>query len=364
MENGRISGGQLISIMFWTIMGTAMLSLPVLIGIHAPRDAWMAAVIFIIGGVALCFIIGALAKMFPGRDFVLYVQEVFGKWLGKVLIAIFLTWLFHTTSLVIWQITSFTKLSLLPNTPLLVISSIFFLPSIYAIYTGLEGIARSVQFIFTPTFLILLLLFLLHIPEVDLLNLMPIFDDGIPNILRASLAPLAWAGEIMFVLFLVPYIKGAGKTTFYSAITIILIGIGGILNEFFYTAVFGSLRQYLISPFYTIIRYIRPTAFVERYDIFFVTINLTGNFVKLSVFIYILVICLAQFFGMKNYRSLILPVAITLLILTNFTVRSSFELIHHLDTMFPLYTIPILYGFPLLTLIVGKIKQKFTNKNI
>ena len=46
MQKYRISAGQLIGMMFWTIMGTAVISLPVLIGLHAPRDAWAAAVLF------------------------------------------------------------------------------------------------------------------------------------------------------------------------------------------------------------------------------------------------------------------------------------------------------------------------------
>ncbi len=358
MQKQKISGGQLIGIIFWSIMGTALISLPTLISIHAPRDAWTVAVIFTIGGAGLCLVIGALAREFPDRGFVSYVQEVMGIWLGKLLLMIFLVWLFHNSSFVIWQIGSFTNLSLLPNAPFSLVLIVIVLPAAYAVYGGIESISRCGQFIFLPTTLILFLLFLLHIPEANLQNLMPVFGDGISNILRASLAPLAWAGEIMLVLFLVPYIKDNGKITRYSVITITLVGLGGFVNEFFFTAVFGPLRRHLINPFFTIVRYIRPTAFIERYDIFFVAVILLGNFVKLSVFIYIFVLCLSQLLGMKSYRPLVIPATAGLLLLASYSVKSPNQFIIYTDTVFPFYTIPLLYGFPLFVLIVAKIRGK------
>ena len=356
MQKYRISAGQLIGMMFWTIMGTAIISLPVLIGLHAPRDAWAAAVLFTIGGMVLSLIVGSLANRFPREDFVVYTQKVLGTFMGKLLILAFLVWLFHSMGFVLWQVTSFVNLSLLPDTPIVPIMAILLLPSAYAVYSGIEGIARSSQVVFLPTMIILYLLFLLLIPDVNLENLLPVFEDGAANILRSSITPLAWAGEIMFVVFLAPSVNNIGKTAKYSIITIALIGFGGFVNETFYAAVFGLLRQHLANPFYSLIRYIKPTAFIERYDILFVTINLLGNFVKLSVFLYIFVLCLSQLLGMKSHRPLVLPSSVALLISTQYFVSSTNELILYLDTVFPLYTIPLLYGFPVLVLLVAVIR--------
>jgi spore germination protein KB len=356
MQKYRISAGQLIGMMFWTIMGTAVISLPVNIGLHAPRDAWAAAVLFTIGGIVLGLVVGALANRFPRKDFVVYSQKVLGTFLGKLLILVFLVWMSHTIGLVLWQVTNFIKLSLLPKTPIAPIMAIALLPSIYVVYGGIEAIARSSQVVFLPTVIILFFLFLLLIPDVNLQNLLPVFEDGAANILRAGITPLAWAGEIMFVVFLAPSINKIGKTAKYSVITIALIGFGGFVNETFYTAVFGLLRQHLANPFYILIRYIKPTAFIERYDILFVTINLLGNFVKLSVFLYIFTLCLSQLLGMKSHRPLVLPSSAALLISTQYFVSSPNELILYLDTVLPLYTIPLLYGFPALVLLVAAIR--------
>lgn len=343
--------------MFWTIMGTAIISLPVLIGHHAPRDAWAAAVLFTIGGIGLSLIVGALANRFPRRDFVVYSQQVLGTWMGKLLILAFLVWLFHTMGFVLWQIANFISLSLLPKTPIVAIMAILLLPSVYVVFDGIESLSRCSQVIFLPTIIIIYLLYLMLIPDVNLENLLPIFGDGAANIFRASITPLAWAGEIMFVVFLAPFLNKAGNTIKYPVITMVLIGFGGVINELFYTAVFGLLRQHSSNPFYSLIRYIRPTAFVERYDILFVTINLLGNFVKLSVFLYIFVLGLSQLMGMKSHRPLTLPSAAALLLSTNYLVNSPNELVAFLDTVFPLYTIPLLYGLPALVLLVAAIRR-------
>jgi spore germination protein KB len=301
-------------------------------------------------------IVGALANRFPRKDFVIYSQQVMGTFIGKLLILVFLVWLFHTMGFVLWQITNFVKLSLLPDTPIAPIMAIALLPSVYVVYDGIESIARSSQVVFLPTIIILYFLFLLLIPDVNLENLLPVFEDGAANILRSSITPLAWAGEIMFVVFLAPSVNRISKTAKYSVITIALIGFGGFVNELFCTAVFGLLRQHFSNPFYSLIRYIRPTAFIERYDILFVTINLLGNFIKLSVFLYIFVLCLSQMLGMKSHRPLVLPSSVALLFSTQYFVSSPNELILFLDTVFPLYTIPLLYGFPALVLMTAVIR--------
>jgi spore germination protein KB len=356
MRKQILSGGQLIGIMFWAIMGSAIISLPTLISLHAPKDAWMAGPIFAFGGAVLCLLVGALAKKINGRDFVSLVQQVMGAWLGKSLLIIFLLWLLHTISLIIWQVGSFITLSLLPNTPFIPVLVVIILPVVYAVYKGIEVIARCGQIIYIPTNLILFLLFILHALEINLQNLMPVFGDGVHNILRANLAPLAWAGEIILILFLVPHLKESHKTTRYSLIIIFLIGFGGFINEFFYTAVFGTLRRNLINPFYATVRYIKPTAFIERYDIFFVATILLGSFIKLSVFIYIFVHCLSRVLGMNSYRPLVLPSAAVLILLACYSIKSPYQLFMFLDTIYPFYAIPLLYGFPLLVLVVAKIR--------
>ena len=67
MQKYGISAGQIIGMMFWTIMGTAVISLPVTIGLHAPRDAWAAAVLFTIGGMALGLIVEPWPTASPER---------------------------------------------------------------------------------------------------------------------------------------------------------------------------------------------------------------------------------------------------------------------------------------------------------
>jgi spore germination protein KB len=356
MRKQIISGGQLVGIMFWSISGTAIITLPTLIAIHAPRDAWTAALFFFAAGSVMCLLVGALARRLNGRDFVSLVQQALGIWPGKLLLIIFLVWLFHTISFIIWQMGSFISLSLLPNAPFTAVLIVIILPPVYAVYKGIEDIARCGQIIFIPTTLTLLLLLLLHIPEVNPENLMPILGDGISNILQAGFVTLPWAGEIVLVLFLVPYLKDSRKTARFSFITVSLIGFGGLIGEIFYTAVFGPLLQHLINPFYAIVRYIRPTAFIERYDIFFVAIILFGSFIKISLFIYIFVLCLSRVLGMTSHRPLVLPSSAGLIVLACYSVKSLNHLLMHMDTVFPVYTTALLFGFPLLVLLVAKIR--------
>ncbi|WP_028306643.1 hypothetical protein [Desulfitibacter alkalitolerans] len=83
-----------------------------------------------------------------------------------------------------------------------------------------------------------------------------------------------------------------------------------------------------------------------------------GNFLNFAVFGYIFVLVLAQVLGLKSYRPLVAPSFAAMIIASNFTVNSSNELLYFLDGFFPLFTIPLLYGLPLLVLCTAVIKNK------
>ena len=172
--------------------------------------------------------------------------------------------------------------------------AIVLLPSAYVVYDGIEGIARSSQVVFLPTVIICFSCTYCYPMSICRIKL-PVFEDGAANILEVQHNPSPGPVKSCFDIPC-SFNKQINKTAKYSVITIILIGFGGFIGELYTGFYFsGSTSQTCLF----LIRYIKPTAFIERYDILFVTINLLGNFVKLSVFLYVFVLCLSQWLGMK-----------------------------------------------------------------
>ncbi|MFZ3102481.1 MAG: endospore germination permease [Desulfitobacteriaceae bacterium] len=356
LEEGRINGRQVFFIMFWVIMATAILFLHMITSRYAPRDSWMDAVLFITNGGFIAWIAAKLGAMFPKQTIVEYTDLILGPWLGKVVSAILILWVFQTGSMVYREVASFFVVAMLPDAPLTFIMLLISLAPAYAVYHGLEVIGRSSDFLFFIALGLIILIHLLLIPEYDFTKLLPVFGDGIGNILRGSLAVTAYAGEIILVLFFFPYIKDNQKAGKIMLSTIVAIGIGGILTELAYTAIFGLEFPFLNLPFYHMSRYATIGRFVERLDPFFMIANFLGNYLKLSIFTYVIVLGLAQLLKMKNYRKLIIPVILALNIVGLYSFRSMMEVIDFTDKIWPFYTLPIQIGIPLLLISVAKFR--------
>ncbi|MFZ3129850.1 MAG: endospore germination permease [Desulfosporosinus sp.] len=357
LEEGRINGRQLFFIMFWTYMATAILNLPTIITRYAPRDGWDMCILFFIPCAGLMvWISSKLGSMFPEQTFVEYSDLVLGPWLGKFVSALLILWLFHTGVLVYNEVVGLFAVTMLPNTPVPALYILVSLAPAYAVYHGLEVIGRSADFLF---FLILgtfLLIYLLLIPEFDFTELLPVFGDGIGNILRSSLTVIAYAGEFIIILFFYPYIRNNQKVAKILVSAIVAVGLGGALTTGSYTLIFGLECHILSLPYYLVSRYASMGRSIERMDPFFMITNFLGSYLKLSIFIYTIVLSLAQLFRMINYRKLIIPVVLALNIFAYYSFRSLMQAVDYLDKIWPLYSLPIEIGIPLLLIIVAKFR--------
>jgi len=103
---------------------------------------------------------------------------------------------------------------------------------------------------------------------------------------------------------------------------------------------------------------------IERMDPFFMITNFLGSYLKLSIFIYVLVLSLAQLFRMKNYRKLIIPVILALNIFAYYTSRSLMKVVDFTDKIWPFYSLPIEIGIPILLIIVAKFRGLGYSKKI
>lgn len=356
LEEGRINSRQLFFIMFWAIMATAILLLPVMIGRYAPRDAWMGAVVFIIGNVIIVWVASKLGMMFPEHTIVQYNDFILGPWLGKLTSLVFIGWIMHNGSVVHREVGEFLKFAILPETPLYVIIILISIAPAYAVYNGLEVIGRAADFLFPIVTLFIALIYLLLIPDYEVSKLFPLFGDGGRKILRGSLTLIALGGQMIMVLFFLPFIKETQKVGKVLVWTVIAIGLGGVFSEATYTMVYGLERTALTVPFYNMARYVSIGLFIERMDPLFVVANMMGNFLKLSIFIYVVVLGLAQLFKMKNYRPLIIPVIVVENLLGVYGFKNGPEMYDFTDKVWPFYTLPLEFGLPLLLLIVARLR--------
>jgi spore germination protein KB len=188
---------------------------------------------------------------------------------------------------------------------------------------------------------------------MDFKNLFPVLENGIMPVIRASLDPIAWRGEIILLAMFLPYLARpgeAGRCAIWAVVVIGLILTGDALAD---TAVFGPEIARLTFPTFELVRQVSIARFLERIDAVMVAIWMAGMFGKIALFYYAAVLGSAQLAGLKDYRPLVLPLGAILAALSYATAENTPELVEFIVKTGPPYTYVFEYIIPTALLLVA-----------
>lgn len=201
-SNDTITSKQLIFIIIGAQIGMGIFSLPRLASMEAHQDAWLAVLLGGLVPLLILIIIERLGRRMPESSFVGMNHLLFGRWLGSVMVFLFIVYVIFFQSTVVRIFTEVTVAFLLPRTPVPVVALVVVLALIYIINKGARVVARLNEVLF---WIILPLLFLYMLPLVnaDYTNLLPVGGAGFKAIARGVLpSGYAYAGmEILLVFY-------------------------------------------------------------------------------------------------------------------------------------------------------------------
>jgi spore germination protein KB len=242
---------------------------------------------------------------------------------------------------------------------------IFLLTSLIGVRLGLEVISRTLLIFFPWIMALLFMLFLLLIPNIKIENIQPIFGEGIKPIVKGS---FIYLGEslIEFPIFLMitPYVtqKAKMKKAFYKGTL-----IGGclltILVTFCILVLGPDLTARQTFPSYMLGKKIRIGNFLQRVEVIVAIIWMVTIYFKLTLCYYGISLELAQVLGLKNYQILLFPLAFLIITFAIFMHPNIVHLSNFLIKTWPTFSLTICFIFPLLLLVIGKIKVKRSASN-
>ena len=355
----QISNRQLWFILF--IMRTTIIvsTLPVLTT-DSLQDAWISAIITLIGSELILLLITVLDTRFPELTIIEYSRKLLGKIGGGFLSIIFL-WVFLQFSVLELRIyAEVLKTAFLPRTPIFFIAMIMVLAATICVYNGIETLARSADILF---FLyIIMLLFILFIPLTDFEpgNLAPVFTRGWGPVVRGSLTPITYIAQTWVLTMLSPLSENP-KKTMSTALT--SVGVSLFVLIIFALLTIGSLGAYegarASFPLLFLIRSIEVTRFLQRTEVLVMFSWGFGLFVSVATYLYAGAMGITQWFNLEDYRNLVLPMGIIWI----FMSVHGFENIFALNTLltpriFAVYGIFILV-LPLIILWISYLIKKW-----
>lgn len=360
LDKGRISSVQLLFLLLIAELATAFLYVPAITSKAAGPDGWLSllipATIYASTVAATCV---ALSKRFPNQVFSEYLPEVIGQIPGKLLAAIYTGILIHITSVMVIEGAQFIQSNFLTETPVLVLQLVLVGVAVYGSYLGIEVIARHNELVFPIFILSLSSLIALVAKDIKLQNFLPVLENGVVPVLKGAMVPGVWRGEVFIMLWLYPYLNRK-EEAYQSAFGMVFMATFVVTIVVSVTVgVFGDLyTSRLVYPVNVLARYISVAGILERLELFIVIIWVAGVIVKLAVFFHTAGIAATSTLGLKNYRVMLLPVALAAMIVGNIFYGNYVQVVDFLSQVWPFYGSTIELLIPVLILLLAVIRKK------
>lgn len=359
MREEKIDTGQAVLVLVAAVLPTAILTVPDFVLKLAGQDAWLSVALATAAGLLIALLAANLSLLFPQKNFFSFSEELLGKTAGKITCLLYIFWLIQANSVVINEFASFLCTALMPNTP----STVFFVVVIavagYAVYGGLEVLARYTQ-LFLPLLLGLLFIsFLLTAPDIQTARILPFFEAGLPALLKSATLPLSLFGEIIILTVIAPNLEDKRKIRRAAVLATLINGAAFLASVLVVILVLGpEVGSSYIFPTYNAVRTVAIANFLERLESIVVAVWMLGGFAKVGVFYYAAVLGTAQVLELRDYRPLVAPAGTVLLALAHMCQNAA-ELLHFVTRVWPCYATTVFEtGFPLFLYTLAKWKRR------
>lgn len=357
LEKGKISTIQMEFMMVPTIIATGILSVPSIAGRFAKHDMWMTPIIGSIIGFITVFIVWKLHQLFPKLTPIEYSEKILGKAVGKIFSLFLVSFYIDNTAIVVRQYVNFISGNVMFETSSVVFTIGILFVSALAVRGGIEVIARSAV-ICTTIYMSTSLFLLLSIKDINMGFMLPILENGLLPVIKGGLVHSAWFSEFFLLSFFFPFLhhpKKGLKSGMKASLYVMLIFT---YVNFFVLTILGVSSVNQFYPVYSIIRGISVMGFFENFEIIITASWVLGNFIKISVFLYVASLGLAQVFRLSTYRIVVFPLSLLLVLLSYWDIPNIVVLIDYLTRIQPFYSILVQTVLPLFLLFIALARRK------
>jgi spore germination protein KB len=274
------------------------------------QDSWL-AVLF---GAAVClpliWLYRTLMVMFRDRNLLQILEEVYGPVAGKI-IGIAYAWFFFTlTALNLMDMGDFVKITVMADTPQVVLMLICMLVSAWAVRYGIRVVTQYSALFVVIEFGITATSILLLANQINLENFLPMFDQPFSKYIQGThiIATIPF-GELVVLLMIIPNVRlprrDITRYLFWG------VGLGGLtllavlMRDI---GVLGNTLSLFTLPGLVTLRLVNIGTALSRIEILFAVALIMLLFFKIMFLYYVSVITVAQLMKVKAYRYLVLAV--------------------------------------------------------
>ncbi|MBP1154207.1 MULTISPECIES: endospore germination permease [unclassified Paenibacillus] len=353
LETGKIGVRQFTVLTILFTIGTSILIAPSGLSEVAKQDAWIASIVGMGLGLLTIPLYNSLANRFPNMTIAEYSEAILGKWSGKTVFLLYFTFIFLLTAQMLSNLGYFITTQIMPETPIQVVIILFILVTIMAVRLGLEVWTRAAEIFFPWVILLFLLLVAALLPEVKLSKIQPVFEGGLKPVLHAAINFFGLQQNVI-LLMVFPYVNQKIKAGSAFLTGTLLGGMFLIIITLLSILVLGEdITTRNVYPSYSLAKRIGRLEAVMA-GLWFISI-----YFKIIICFYASVIGLAQIFNLKEFRPLLFPLGIIMLVLSLLVYPNLVYIQLFIAKIWTPYALTFMLFLPLFLLAVAVMRKKF-----
>lgn len=359
LEKGKLSGLQMVCIFYGSVVSTYWLTMPAITDAIVGRDSWMTPIFSSLIGLLIVVVISALHQRYPEQTPIEYMPRIIGLVPGTIAGIGLLLYMIHISSVVSSEYVDLIHAKYLVRTPSVVILVPLLLLSGYVVRLGIEVLARFAYITIFYWVIIFMIYVFLTIPDMDIHFLLPVMENGFVPQLKGILLTHGWSTQAVLIAFMLPYLnKGTRKNMSWSFVAVAFVAFDLVAAIIVPKLVFGTIMPDISYPVLQATEYIKIAEFFERIDLILMADWIILIFVKVAFYIYVISLGTAQLLRLSDYRPIVYPVCLLVLVISVWSKLTFSEITFFLQAVYPYYSIIFHEALPILLLLVAWIRGK------
>lgn len=357
----KVSNYQLFAVTFIFQLGTTIIYG---FGGSAGRDAWIGQLMATGVGVLIVLVYLALMKLNPGLSLVQWFPAQLGRWIGTPVAFLYPLMYLYVDGRILADIRDMVSTTILPKTPLIVITGAFALIIGCCVYGGIESVSRLGE-LFLPIVLIMFCIEAALVVSSGVLHvhhIQPFLENGwgpVWNVVYPAGITQSFGETLIFAMFW-PEAKQSEKIARTTILATLLSGIMITCFDVMAILAFGQMFSGFLYPLYTLLGVISVGEFIENLQMFGVLYFLMTALIKSAVQMFAAVKGIQQLTNMKSSRVLVFPACAISLLLGMTMSKNIAEHVYrqHFELLVPYIWIPLLFVLPAILLIISLLRRR------
>jgi len=357
--NGKITVRQVYFLFILSTLSPAIRLFPASCSKDAKTAAWVAPMISVVGLVILYLTINEFFKKKNINNLNDVFHAVLGNVVGKILLSIYLIWCVVLYCVYIRYYAGRLMGSIFPDSEIKFFIIVMLALVFMAARGKIETFIRFSEFTLLLFTIVLVLLFVILLPEVKLGNIYPVtFHDAVPAG-KAALDVFGVWSYLLLPFFFGDSIINKDQIKKYGKQTAVFLVI--IVVFLLITAV-GSLGPSVASrmalPFFNAVKLITFIETFDRFESIVLAIWVVADFVLISLFAIVIINIIKSLFSIQETKYLATPVVLLGYVGSLYISATRFER-EVFSTQFAKFAnIFLFFVVPIIILITGKIRKK------